>query len=124
MPTRVSSYVAPVVSPDYRLKAVGIAIAGFGPLLVAAALVPLRDDLASANALLVFVVVVVLASACGGWASGVVAAVVSTLAFDFFLTTPYLSFNIEHTGDVVTALLLIGIGLIVVALMSVGRRSR
>jgi hypothetical protein len=113
-----------VVSPDHRLQAIGIAIAGFGPLLVAAALVPLRDDLASANILLVFVIVVVLASAFGGWSSGVVAAVVSTLAFDFFLTAPYLSFNIEHTGDVVTAALLMVIGLIVVALVSIGRRRR
>jgi hypothetical protein len=124
MPARVSSYAAPAVSPDHRLKAIGIAIAGFGPLLVAAALVPIRGDLAGANAVLVFVIVVVLASACGGWTSGVVAAVVSTLAYDFFLTVPYQSLSIEHTGDLVTAVLLIVIGLIVVALMSVGRQSR
>jgi hypothetical protein len=120
----VSSHAAAEELSDHRLKAIGLAIAGFGPLLAAAALVPLRNDLASANAVLVFVIVVVLASACGGWASGAIAAVVSTLAFDFFLTTPYLSFSMEHTGDIVTALLLILIGLIVAAVVSVGRRSR
>jgi hypothetical protein len=120
----VSLRVAPAVVPDHRLQAIGIAVAGFGPLLAAALLVPLRDDLASANAILVFVIVVVAASAVGGWVSGVVAAVVSTLAFDFFLTTPYLSFSIDHSGDVVTAVLLAVIGLIVVVLVAGVRRSR
>ena len=36
-------------------KAFGLAIAAFGPLLVAGVLVPFRDDLASANVVLVFV---------------------------------------------------------------------
>jgi hypothetical protein len=113
-----------VTAPDHRLKVVGIAVAGFGPLLAAALLVPLRDDLASANELLVFVIVVVIASAIGGWACGLLSAVVSTMAFDFFLTKPYLSFNIDRSEDVLTAVLLAAIGLIVVGLVEVGRRSR
>ena len=87
-------------------------------------LVPLRDDLASANALLAFVIVVVIASASGGWACGLLAAVVSTMAFDFFLTKPYLSFSIDQSEDVVTAILLAVIGLLVVALVALARRSR
>jgi Domain of unknown function (DUF4118) len=106
------------------LQVLGIAIAGFGPLLAAAVLVPLRDDLASANELLVFVIVVVVASAVGGWVCGVLSAVVSTMAFDFFLTKPYLSFDIDRSEDVLTAVLLAVIGLIVVGLVEVGRRSR
>jgi hypothetical protein len=120
----VASQVISPVALDHRVKALGIAVAGFGPLLAAALLVPLRDDLASANAVLVFAIVVVIASACGGWACGVLSAVVSTMAFDFFLTKPYLSFDIDHSGDVVTAVLLAVIGLIVVALVEIARRSR
>ncbi len=120
----MSLHFAPAVATDHRRKAIATAIAGFGPLLAAALLVPIRDDLAGANAILVFVIVVVVAAAVGDWVSGLVAAVVSTLAFDFFLTTPYLSFSIDHSGDVVTALLLAVIALIVVALMVYARRSR
>lgn len=120
----VSSHALPAVAPDHRLKALGISIAGLGPLLAAAVLVPVRNDLASANAVLVFVIVVVVAAACGGWTSGLVAAAVSTMAFDFFLTRPYQSFDIERSGDIVTAILLAVIALIVVALVTTLRRSR
>lgn len=110
--------------PDHRLRALGVAIGGFGPFVVAALLVPLRGDLTSANEILVFVIVVVLAAACGGWTSGLVAAVVATMAFDFFLTRPYGSFAIERSDDVLTAGLLVSIAMIVVALAALVRRSR
>ena len=124
MSTHVARHRAPALAPDDRLRALGIAIAGLGPLLGAALLVPFRDDLASPNAVLVFVIVVMVAAACGGRSSGLIAAVVSTLAFDFFLTTPFQSFSIERSGDVVTVALLAVIALIVVALVAHGRRSR
>jgi hypothetical protein len=118
----MSTSAPSVAGPDHRLRAVGFAIAAFAPLLVAAAFVPFRDDVDSVNIVLVYVIVVVLASACG-WASGVAAALMSTLSFDFFLTQPYNSLTIERSSDIVTAILLVVIGLIVVALVSIGRRS-
>jgi Domain of unknown function (DUF4118) len=110
--------------PDDRLEAIGLAIGGFGPLAIAALLVPLRHELVGVHVALVFVVVVVLAAACGGRVSGVVAAVVSTMSYDFFFTKPYQSLKIDRAEDIGTAVLLLGIGLIVAEVMAFGYRSR
>lgn len=101
------------MGPDDRLVALGVAMGGFGPLVVSGALVPLRGHLNNANVALVFVLVVVVAAAAGGRWAGVVAAAVSTLSFDFFFTRPYLSLKIDRLADVETTLLLLVVGLVV-----------
>jgi Domain of unknown function (DUF4118) len=106
------------------LTAVGFAIAAFGPLVVAAVLVPFRHQVVGENVALVFVVVVVLAAACGGSAPGAVAAVVSAMTYDFFFTRPYQSLKIDRAEDIGTALVLLAISLLVAALMAVGQRRR
>src|SRR5450432_2766122 len=94
-------------TPDDSQKAFGLAIGGFGPLLIAGALVPFRtDSIVAANVALVFVIVVVVAAAEGGRAAGIVAAVVSTLSFDFFFTRPFQSLKIDNGDDLGTAVLL------------------
>lgn len=103
----------------------GIAIGGFGPLLVAALLVPLRNDsFVAANVTLVLVAIVVAAAAAGGRATGAIAAVVAAASYDFFFTTPYQSLKIDRFQDVVTAALLLGIGLGVAELVGLVRRAR
>jgi hypothetical protein len=102
---------------------VGIAIGALGPVAVALALVPIRSDLHNANLALMLVLVVVVAAIVGGRRAGALAAIVSTLAFDFFLTRPYLSVKIETSTDLQTAAILLGVGLIVGAVASRGRRS-
>src|SRR5205807_918540 len=82
--------------PDDRLVAAGLGVAALGPIVVASLLVLVREHLASSNAALVFVVVVVLAAAVGGRWTGVVAAVVSAMSYDFFLTRPYGSIDIPR----------------------------
>jgi hypothetical protein len=99
--------------PDDRLVAGGLAIGGLGPILVAGLLVPVRDHVASANVALVFVVVVVLAAALGGRWGGVIAAIVSAMSFDFFLTRPYGSLKIDRADDIIATILLLAVGLIV-----------
>jgi Domain of unknown function (DUF4118) len=103
----------PPDGPDDRLVVAGIGVAALGPIVVASALVPLREDIASANAALVFVVVVVLAAALGGRWTGVTAAIVSAMAFDFFLTRPYGSLKIDNADDIIATVLLLAVGLIV-----------
>jgi hypothetical protein len=93
--------------------AVGILIAGVGPIVVAGALVPLRGDMTHANVALVFVVLVVLAAACGGRGAGAIAAIVSTISFDFFFTLPYQSLTIDSADDFETTVLLLVVGLLV-----------
>jgi hypothetical protein len=110
--------------PDDRLEILGLAIGGFGPLVVSALLVPLRHHLVGAHIALAFGIVVVLAAACGGRIAGVVAAVMSTLSYDFFFTKPYQSLKIDRAQDLGTTVLLLGIGLIVAEVMAFGYRSR
>jgi hypothetical protein len=103
---------------------VGLAVAAFGPIVVAAAVVPFRDDLDSANLALILVLVVVVAAILGGRRAGALAAIMATLSFDFFLVRPYLSMEIESADDIETALILLGVGLLVGQVASRGRRSR
>jgi Domain of unknown function (DUF4118) len=106
------------------LRAIGLGIAAFGPLVVAAVLVPFRHHVVGENVALLFVVVVILAAACGGLAPGAVAAVVSAMTYDFFFTRPYQSLKIDRAEDVGTAVVLLGISLLVAELMAVGQRRR
>lgn len=105
-------------------RAFGLVIAAFGPLLVAGLLVPFRDDLASANVVLVFVLVVVFGAAVGTRWSGALGAVVAAMSYDFFFTRPYQSLKIDNANDLETTLLLLAIGLVVAELVAFTRRHR
>jgi hypothetical protein len=105
-------------------RAIGLAIAAFGPILVAGLLVPFRDDLASANVVLVYVLVVVFGAAVGTRWSGALTAVVAAMSYDFFFTRPYQSLKIDNANDVETTLLLLAIGLVVAELVAFTRRHR
>jgi hypothetical protein len=105
-------------------RAIGLAIAAFGPLLVAGLLVPFRDDVASANVVLVYVLVVVFGAAVGTRWSGALTAVVAAMSYDFFFTRPYQSLKIDNANDVETTLLLLAIGLVVAELVAYTRRHR
>jgi K+-sensing histidine kinase KdpD len=111
--------------PDDRLQAVGLAIAGLGPLLVAGVFVPLREHTeVSSNMALVFVIIVVAAAAEGGRVAGAAAAIVSTMFYDFFFTRPFESLKIDRAEDIITTVLLLVIGLVVAELMGLAQRSR
>jgi hypothetical protein len=60
----------------------------------------------------------------GGRGAGAVGAVVAALSFDFFLTQPYLSMQIESADDVETTILLLVIGIIVGEIVARARRTR
>jgi hypothetical protein len=102
----------------------GVVIAALAPIAVAAAMVPLRDTVDNTNIAHGMVLVVLAAALTGGRAAGAVAAVTSALAFDFFLTRPYLSLTIDATDDVVTTVLLLPVGLLVGSVAVRGRRAR
>ena len=106
------------MSRSHRSETTGESVgasAGFAALAigVAAALVPLRDELGSANAALLLVMIVVAAAAVSGRVGGVVTGVVASLAFNFFYTKPYLTLRIHSGRDVVTTVLIVVLGLAV-----------
>jgi K+-sensing histidine kinase KdpD len=112
------------VSEGRLARTLGIAIGGIGPILVAGALVGIRDSIANADVALLLVLVVVLAAVTGGWQAGAVGAVSSALSFDFFHTKPYLSLTMDSREDAITALLLLLVGISVGVLAGRAREAR
>jgi K+-sensing histidine kinase KdpD len=95
-------------------ESVGLGL-GFAGLAVgvAAAMVPLREELGSANPALVMVLVVVAAATVGGRTAGAVCALTASLAFNFFYTKPYLTLRVNSGKDILTIVLILGVGLAV-----------
>ncbi|MCB5907518.1 DUF4118 domain-containing protein [Streptomyces pinistramenti] len=92
------------------------------PLAVCAVLLPFRSDLANTHVALVLVVVVVAAAVLGHRLAGALSAASAALWFDFFFTRPYEHFSITKSADVVTAVLLLVVGLVVSQLAARTRR--
>ncbi len=102
----------------------GFGLAGLLPLAAAALLVPFRESTAAANLALALVLPVVAAAAVGGRMPGMVAAVVTAVTYDFFLTRPYLSMRITSRDDIETTALLFIVGAAVGTIAARGRHSR
>jgi hypothetical protein len=114
-PTRHSA--RPLLSP------LAWAVALAGPVVVSAALIPLRDGIRTSNVSLLLVLIVVIAAVLGGRLGGAAAAIVSLASFDYFFTRPYYSFAINSRDDVETAVLLLLVGLVVGEVVVRARRS-
>jgi K+-sensing histidine kinase KdpD len=103
-----------------------VAAAAIVPLLTAAMLGALRDNVTAATSALVLVLVVVAAAATGDRVAGLVAAVSSGVWFDVFLTEPFGRLTIKDPEDIeVTALLvLVGVAVTEVALWGHRQQAR
>lgn len=95
-----------------------------GPIAMALLLVPWRDRLDAADGALFLVLVIVAIASTGRRLAAVLAAVVSALAFDYFLTIPYESFRITNHQDLISEILLVVVGLAVGELAARGRLHR
>ncbi len=93
-------------------------------VLMAMALVPLRDHTSSVNIALVLVLVVIVAAGTGGAGAGLVTALLAAVSFDFFFTQPYLSLKISNARDVQTTALLLVVGVVVGQIAARSRRPR
>ena len=89
--------------------AVWTAAVFLGPV-VAALLTLARPQLHENHVTLVLVLAVAVVSAVGLRPAGLVAALTTALAYDYFWTEPYYSFRIFDTQDVLTVLLLVLVG--------------
>ena len=111
-------------SVESERRLVGLVVGALAPILVALALVPLRDSLANATLALILMAVVVIAAIIGGRAAAACAAVSATMAFDFFLTVPYNSMRIESADDIETVIIFLVVGFLVGEIASRFRRTR
>ncbi len=101
---------------------VAIATALVLPLLVAVILLPFRSGWSNTNVALLLVVAVVAVAALGSRPAGAVAAVSAAAWFDFFFTLPYERFTISRRDDIITAVLLLVVGIAVSQLAARARR--
>lgn len=88
-------------------------IAVGAPCALAGALVPLRNRVDNANVALLLAALVVVIAARGMRVAAAISAASAMVWFDFFHTKPYQSFTINSHDDVVTAVLLLAVGLFV-----------
>jgi hypothetical protein len=94
------------------------------PVVLALALLPVRNQAPAATVALGFAVLVSLLAAIGTRFSALIAAVSAAICYDVGFTQPYGSLAISHPQDIeTTALLLVG-GLIVGQLSARNRRNR
>lgn len=114
-----------IIDPPLDRRIVGIALlsALLVPPAAAAALIPARAHTDNANIALGLVVVVVAVATLGHRLATVLSAVSAAVWFDFFHTRPYYSFTISTHDDVVTAVLLLVVGIAVGELAIRTRRS-
>jgi hypothetical protein len=89
-----------------------ISLGGMLAMALAGALVPLRHVIDNANVALLLAAVVVASAGFGGRVAGGVTAVLAALSFDVAHTVPYGSLKIADTDDLLTAALLVVIGLV------------
>jgi K+-sensing histidine kinase KdpD len=100
------------------------AVAVVAPVATALALIPGRGHLSVADDALILIVVTVAVASSGNRGAAALAALVSALAFDFFLTRPYQSLRINHQADLTTELLFVLVGLLVGELAARGHAYR
>ncbi|MBV9411487.1 MAG: DUF4118 domain-containing protein [Acidimicrobiia bacterium] len=112
------------MSRDQRITAGALLAALCAPAALAAALVPLRSQIGNTNIALVLVAAVVAVATLGRRLAAAVAALSAAAWFDFFHTQPRYSFTINAHEDVVTACVLLIVGLLVGELAVRSRRHR
>lgn len=99
-------------------------IAVLAPLAICGLLVPFHGVVASTNAALVLVLVVVGVASTGQRTAGAIAALSCAVWFDLLLAPPYGQLAISDPDDVETAVLLIVAGLAVTEIALWGRRQQ
>lgn len=112
------------VTRDQRITAAALVAAIGAPLAAAAALIPVQSEIGNTNVALVLVAVVVAVATLGRRFAAAVAALSAAAWFDFFHTRPHYSFTINAHDDIVTACVLLVVGLVVGELAVRSRRHR
>jgi len=95
------------------------ALGGLGAIVLGIILVPFRTLTAASNLAFIFLIFTIIIAELGGRAAGLVAAVVSALSLNFFLTEPYLTLAITKPDDIIAFVALAVSGLVAA---SFGRR--
>ena len=97
-------------------------LAALGAVALGVLLTPLREATSASNLAFVFLAFTIVVAELGGALPALVAALVSAMSLNFFLTEPYLTLSISKTDDLIAFVALAACGLIAAAFGS--RRER
>src|SRR5215510_12529787 len=92
-----------------------MAVGGFGALILAVVLVPLRTFTSASNLAFAFLAFTIVIAEVGGRSAALLTALLSAMSLNFFLTEPYLTLAITKIDDVVAFFALAACGLIAAA---------
>jgi hypothetical protein len=112
------------MTTERKRLAIWILVGAVGPIALAGALIPVRDEMASVNVALVLVLAVVAVARFGGRTAGFTAALSSTAAFGVLFTEPYGHLAIDSVDDIETTVLLAAVGLSVGSIAAKERYER
>ena len=107
-----------------RRRRAGTVLALLGPVVLTASLVPVRERVPLATVLLASVLVVVVVAVVGGSQPALMAAVVSFLLANWFLTRPYNTLRVRSGELAFELLVFIVVAVLVSAAVEVGARDR
>ena len=93
-----------------------LAVGPLAAILLGAALIPMREAVAASTLEIPFILLTIVVSEFGGHPAAFVAALVSTLSLDFFMTKPYLMLDPVGKHDVTTFVGLFACGFVAAAL--------
>lgn len=107
-----------------RRRAASYALAVVGPVLLAVALLPLRDDVNLSTVLLLTLSLVVAVAGVGGTGPALVAALVGSACVNWFFTPPFHTLTVTDAEDLLALVVLAAVGVTVAALLERTLRRR
>jgi len=117
-PERSAQPIRSLLRRSRRRRVAGYVLATLGIMIVAAALLPSREDISQLNTAFGFLALVVVACAVGGLGAGVVASFVAFLSFNFLFIRPYYTFAIGRNEDVAVLFVFLGLSILISVLMA------
>lgn len=105
-------------------RSTGFAVALAGIPLMTGVLLMLRDQIGLESILLLYLLTVVVVAVIGGLAPALMAAVVSFLLANWFLTPPYYTFQVEGRDRVIELVVFVVVAALVSVAVDLGARHR
>jgi len=105
-------------------RALAVAVAAFGLVLLTVVLVGFRADLSLASVVLLYLVVVVTAAIVGGLTLSLVTALASDVVVNYYFVAPLHRFSVDSRDNVVTLVVYVLVGIAVSLAMDLAARQR
>lgn len=94
-----------------------------GTALLVLIMAPFRDDIGLVNAGFLFLLFTLVIAAVWGWEAGLLAAILTNLAFNFFFIEPLYTFTVQEPNNVLALVVFLTVSVIGGTLLSQARRS-